>query len=273
MNPSSFKVVRASDNDDSLMHWGIRGMHWGIRRYQNEDGSLTEEGRRHYGVLEKREEAKSRERMEREKAKAQIKVTRAEAKARIQIANEQARANAAMQAKIAREQAKAQAKVAKEQGKAEALKAKAANKAQVDIAKQDVKGITTEAKEVTKQKKAQIQAQIQDDRVRAIQNNAFRKLLLGGAAVAGAAVLISAWRGTSASSEKVASAAKDAKSNPKIKGLLSKTAKSLVSENKALTKDNEFLRGEVANLKSAIAKNGETAAQSIIEAFKTAKGG
>ena len=31
---------------DELSHHGIKGMHWGIRRYQNEDGSLTEAGRR-----------------------------------------------------------------------------------------------------------------------------------------------------------------------------------------------------------------------------------
>lgn len=34
------------DNEDELKHWGIKGMHWGIRRYQNEDGSYTEEGKR-----------------------------------------------------------------------------------------------------------------------------------------------------------------------------------------------------------------------------------
>lgn len=39
-----------------LKHWGIKGMKWGIRRYQNEDGTLTPEGKRRYGnvtVLEK----------------------------------------------------------------------------------------------------------------------------------------------------------------------------------------------------------------------------
>ena len=32
-----------------LYHHGIKGQKWGVRRYQNEDGSLTEEGKEHYG--------------------------------------------------------------------------------------------------------------------------------------------------------------------------------------------------------------------------------
>ena len=41
--------------DDFLMHHGIKDQKWGVRRYQYEDGSLTEEGRRHYGVGPARE--------------------------------------------------------------------------------------------------------------------------------------------------------------------------------------------------------------------------
>lgn len=36
-------------DDLYLAHHGILGMKWGVRRYQNEDGSLTDEGRKHYG--------------------------------------------------------------------------------------------------------------------------------------------------------------------------------------------------------------------------------
>lgn len=31
-----------------LYHWGKKGMTWGVRRYQNEDGTLTEAGKRRY---------------------------------------------------------------------------------------------------------------------------------------------------------------------------------------------------------------------------------
>lgn len=37
------------DYPDYISHHGIKGQKWGIRRYQNSDGSLTDEGRRRYG--------------------------------------------------------------------------------------------------------------------------------------------------------------------------------------------------------------------------------
>lgn len=45
--------------DDSLAHHGIQGQKWGVRRYQNEDGSLTDAGKKRYsrgyaGKIEKR---------------------------------------------------------------------------------------------------------------------------------------------------------------------------------------------------------------------------
>ena len=40
------------ENDyNAIYHHGIKGQRWGIRRYQNEDGSLTPLGRKHYGYL------------------------------------------------------------------------------------------------------------------------------------------------------------------------------------------------------------------------------
>lgn len=44
------RYLCASDSySDFLAHHGILGQKWGVRRYQNPDGTLTEEGKRRYG--------------------------------------------------------------------------------------------------------------------------------------------------------------------------------------------------------------------------------
>lgn len=41
---------RSARQPPYLKHYGVKGQKWGLRRYQNEDGTLTEEGRRRYGT-------------------------------------------------------------------------------------------------------------------------------------------------------------------------------------------------------------------------------
>lgn len=40
--------------DEFIAHHGIQGQKWGVRRFQNPDGSLTDEGRRRLGYDDNR---------------------------------------------------------------------------------------------------------------------------------------------------------------------------------------------------------------------------
>ena len=48
---------------NTLAHHGIKGQKWGRRRWQNEDGTLTREGRERYGTVENFERAQRRKRI------------------------------------------------------------------------------------------------------------------------------------------------------------------------------------------------------------------
>ena len=39
-------------DDEYLEHHGVKGQKWGIRRYQNEDGTFTDEGKKRYSNLD-----------------------------------------------------------------------------------------------------------------------------------------------------------------------------------------------------------------------------
>lgn len=67
--------------DNYLSHEGVKGMRWGERRYQYKDGSLTPEGRRHYGYGEARSSMKSEIKIMREKARAERAMVREKARA------------------------------------------------------------------------------------------------------------------------------------------------------------------------------------------------
>lgn len=41
-------MINENLSPDELQHWGIKGMKWGVRRFQNKDGTLTNEGKNRY---------------------------------------------------------------------------------------------------------------------------------------------------------------------------------------------------------------------------------
>lgn len=81
------EVTKMSDSfasyyeNEYLAHHGIKGQKWGARRYQNEDGSLTEEGLKRYRSDSASSTQKSLNRIESENARLKYKSAKEKIKA------------------------------------------------------------------------------------------------------------------------------------------------------------------------------------------------
>lgn len=65
--------------DNYLAHYGVKGQKYGVRRYQNEDGTLTEEGKRHYGYYDRPDGTKDHKRIEKDARRDAEEYARAKA--------------------------------------------------------------------------------------------------------------------------------------------------------------------------------------------------
>ena len=50
-NDGTYSLVHADNEGSYLAHHGVKNQRWGVRRFQNPDGSLTEEGKRRMKTL------------------------------------------------------------------------------------------------------------------------------------------------------------------------------------------------------------------------------
>ena len=64
---------------DHLAHYGIKGQAWGVRRFQNEDGSLTEAGKQRYGYYDRPDGSKDYNRLKKDAANDAKEYARAKA--------------------------------------------------------------------------------------------------------------------------------------------------------------------------------------------------
>ena len=51
-NDGTYSLVHSDDEGIYLAHHGVKNQRWGVRRFQNPDGSLTEEGKRRMKTLQ-----------------------------------------------------------------------------------------------------------------------------------------------------------------------------------------------------------------------------
>lgn len=67
------------NQNDHIRHSGIKGQKWGVRRYQNEDGTLTEEGKQRYGYYDRADGTKDYARLQKDAKKDAQEWARAKA--------------------------------------------------------------------------------------------------------------------------------------------------------------------------------------------------
>lgn len=72
---------KTNNTNNELTHWGIKGMRWGVRRYQNDDGSLTNAGKKRYASEMQFLKEKERSLKKRQTAKDKIDKLNAKRKA------------------------------------------------------------------------------------------------------------------------------------------------------------------------------------------------
>jgi len=60
------KVCDVKMNNNSLSHYGIKGQTWGVRRFQNEDGTLTEAGKARYSEYYNKDGKKDYKRLQKD---------------------------------------------------------------------------------------------------------------------------------------------------------------------------------------------------------------
>lgn len=92
----------------SLEHHGIKGMRWGVRRYRNEDGSLTDAGKRRNERIDRRIERIEQQRLDNKKSVERLDKQAKDAYRRRKATNQVAFEITELSAKyaIAREKAK-----------------------------------------------------------------------------------------------------------------------------------------------------------------------